>query len=171
MSERPDRVRAGRRPSSEQGVGVLGRLGSVPAPRTCPAPSSPRSTKSSPTSLCAPSRKSDTAASSSAHPLRAGCVRWTECRKSFEGRTCSSQNRFSSRILCLKEQWRNEFRVRSDLQQQVEDTVRRVGGAGRVRVGVHVRRTDYKSYLRSKFNTTLVGPQYFKVRFKLLKWF
>lgn len=66
-------------------------------------------------------------------------------------------------ILRLLSKAKEEFRFRPEILQDVEATVKRVGGEGRTRVGIHVRRTDFFNFLKLRFNTTLVGKKFYQV--------
>lgn len=58
---------------------------------------------------------------------------------------------------------KDELRFRPEILRDVEETVERVGGKGRTRIGIHVRRTDYDNYLRRDFSAALVGKSYYQV--------
>jgi len=66
-------------------------------------------------------------------------------------------------VLRLRKHLEKEFHFRPDLLHEVEETVERIGGQGRIRVGIHVRRTDYASVMPKVFKTSLVGEEFFKV--------
>ena len=66
-------------------------------------------------------------------------------------------------VLLFKRQLRKEFRFQPAIVQQVEETIKKWHGQGKVLVGVHVRRTDFAQFLPKYFNASLVGEEYFKV--------
>jgi hypothetical protein len=66
-------------------------------------------------------------------------------------------------ILKVYNNTKDEMRFRPDILRDVEATVERVGGKNRTRVGIHVRRTDFASYLSREFHSPLVGANYFQV--------
>lgn len=72
-------------------------------------------------------------------------------------------------ILRFRSRLKDELRFRPEILQDVEATVESVGGKGRTRVGIHVRRTDFAKYLKTSFKTSLVGEAFFHVSEKIIK--
>lgn len=70
---------------------------------------------------------------------------------------------FPQPVLNLLDIAKEEFRFRPEILREVETTVKQVGGEGRTRVGIHVRRTDFFIYLQFGFNTNMAGEKYYKV--------
>jgi len=57
-----------------------------------------------------------------------------------------------------------EFRFRPEILAEAEETIERVGGRGRVRIGIHVRRTDYKQQLFKAYKIKApAAKDYYKV--------
>ncbi|CAB3367799.1 Hypothetical predicted protein [Cloeon dipterum] len=75
---------------------------------------------------------------------------------------------FLEPVFLYKDLLRQEFTFRPEIQQQVQDTIMEAGGQGKVVVGVHVRRTDFKQFLPKVFNSTLVDGTYYK---KAMQWY
>jgi hypothetical protein len=71
---------------------------------------------------------------------------------------------FPEPILQFRSRLKKELRFTPQILRDVEATVARIGGRGRTRVGIHVRRTNYAGYLnQAHFNSPLVQPSYFHV--------
>jgi len=70
---------------------------------------------------------------------------------------------FPEPILQFRSRLKKELRFTPQILRDVEATVASVGGKGRTRVGIHVRRTDFHKFLKANFNTSLVGEDFFKV--------
>jgi Glycosyl transferase family 11 len=58
---------------------------------------------------------------------------------------------------------KDEFQFRPEILREVEATVKQVGGEGRTRIGIHVRRTDYFKYLQFGFHTNMADKKYYRV--------
>jgi len=54
----------------------------------------------------------------------------------------------------MLENFQEDFRIRPEILQEVEESIEKAGGKGRVRVGIHVRRTDYKKQLFDAYRIT-----------------
>ncbi|XP_059491123.1 galactoside 2-alpha-L-fucosyltransferase SEC1-like [Neocloeon triangulifer] len=64
-------------------------------------------------------------------------------------------------VLPYLDEARKLFRFADDLVLKVNQTIRAVGGEGRVLVAVHVRRTDYIGFLVNRYHLTIANKFYY----------
>jgi hypothetical protein len=88
-----------------------------------------------------------------------------KARDKFEDRSVLIEKwaLFPEPILRYKDLLHEEFRLLPELKLSVDETVANVGGRGKIKIGVHVRRTDFIPYLATHFSASAVGPYYYKV--------
>ncbi|XP_059491036.1 galactoside alpha-(1,2)-fucosyltransferase 1-like [Neocloeon triangulifer] len=88
----------------------------------------------------------------------------------FEGENLNIDHKYIlfEAILPFRQILRSVFRFREDLLDLVRQTIEEVGGKGQTLVGVHVRRTDFVTFLPKSYKTQLVNATFFK---NAMQWY